>query len=177
MANRGVDIFANKKAAELGSFFNLATTHAQFARAHLIGEINADFLDAGEDLISTARNSVVWESEIGQALQDWGQTALKWTFDKWLEKRREQKANEIFYSKDFGPWLETRQPSEQRVARSFSHRFLAVIKIDSLSLFRLGAFVALGFPQLAFNTFVLFFFQLSKSISNLTRHLAYRRAP
>jgi len=116
-ANRGVDIFANKKAAELGSFFNLASTHVQFARAHLVGEINADFLDGGEDLISTARNSVVWESETGQALQDWGQTALKWAFGKWLEKRREQKANDIFYSKDFGRWLETRQPSEQRVAR------------------------------------------------------------
>ncbi len=41
---RGVDIFAHKKAVELGSFFNLPSTHAQFARAYLVGEIHADFL-------------------------------------------------------------------------------------------------------------------------------------
>lgn len=116
-ANRGVDIFANKKAAELGSFFNLASTHAQFARAHLVGEIHADFLDGTDDLISTARNSVVWESESGQLLQDWGQTALKWAFNKWLEKRHAQKESDIFNTAGFAEWLDTRQPSEQRVAK------------------------------------------------------------
>ena len=35
-ANRGIDIFATGKAVELGSYFNYASTHAQFARAHLV---------------------------------------------------------------------------------------------------------------------------------------------
>src|SRR5579864_6290344 len=65
--NRGVDIFANGKAIELGSYFHLASTHAQFARAHLVGEITASFLDSpAGDLVATARNSVVWESTSGQ---------------------------------------------------------------------------------------------------------------
>ncbi|MBU6483098.1 MAG: ATP-binding protein, partial [Nitrospirae bacterium] len=81
---RGVDIFANGKAAELGSFFNYSSTSVQFARSHLVGEVHANFLDEGEDLISTARNSVVWESAKSQALQSWGQSLLRWAFDQWL---------------------------------------------------------------------------------------------
>ncbi|MBU0515253.1 MAG: ATP-binding protein [Proteobacteria bacterium] len=68
--DRGVDIFASDKAVELWSYFNYPSTHAQFARAHLVGEIHADFLDGNEDLIATARNSVVWESDIGRALRN-----------------------------------------------------------------------------------------------------------
>lgn len=82
---RGVDIFATKKAVELGSFFRLASTHAQFSRAYLVGEVHADFLDEQEDLVATARNSVLWESEAGLALEQWGQSALKWVFDQWVE--------------------------------------------------------------------------------------------
>src|SRR5258708_25882442 len=57
--NRGIDIFANSKAVELGSYFHYPSTHAQFARAHLVGEVHADFLDAKDDLVATARNSVI----------------------------------------------------------------------------------------------------------------------
>ena len=43
---RGVDIFARGKALELETMFGLKTTHIQFARAYVVGEIHADFLDA-----------------------------------------------------------------------------------------------------------------------------------
>lgn len=128
-ANRGIDIFANGKAAELGSFFNYPSTHIQYARAHLVGEIHADLLDGKEDLISTARNSVVWENEIGQQLQIWGQQAVKWAFDQWLDLRRKQKETEVITSVGFDKWLETRQPSEQRVA----HRMVKLL-IDDPSI-------------------------------------------
>ena len=108
---RGVDIFANEKAAELESSFNFSSTHAQFARAHLVGEIHADFLDAKEDLIATARNSVVWESNDGLALQAWGQNALRWAFEKWVELRREEKEKLILTTVGFDRWLETRLPT------------------------------------------------------------------
>ena len=56
---RGLDIFAHGKAAELGSYFNFSSTQAQFARAYLVGHVNADFLDdPTADLISTARNGI-----------------------------------------------------------------------------------------------------------------------
>ncbi|MEO1200219.1 MAG: hypothetical protein AAFX39_13455, partial [Pseudomonadota bacterium] len=70
--DRGVDIFATHKSIELGSYFNLSSTHAQFARAHVVGEVIAQVLDSKNDLVATARNAVVWETEIGQALKLWG---------------------------------------------------------------------------------------------------------
>lgn len=114
---RGLDIFANGKAAELGSFFNFPSTHAQLARAYVIGEVHADFLDEGEDLVATARNSVVWESGPAQDLQTWGQELLKWAFGEWLKRRHQTKEEEITREAGFDKWLETRQPSEQKAAK------------------------------------------------------------
>ena len=126
---RGVDIFAHGKAAELESFFNLSSTHAQFARAHVVGEIEADFLDGAEDLIATARNSVVWESPAAQALQAWGQKLLVWAFEQWLNERRKEKEERITKEAGFDVWLKSRQPSEQRAAKK-----MLKILIDDESL-------------------------------------------
>ena len=131
--DRGVDIFANKKAAELGSFFSLSSTHAQWARAYLVGEVHADFLDDEEDLIATARNSVVWECPAGLALQEWGQGALRWAFDKWVEHQREAKEKEVVTVTGFDKWLETRIPAEQRVAQRMVRALIDDPNIDPKS--------------------------------------------
>ena len=132
--DRGIDIFANKKAVELGSFFNLSSTHAQFARAHLIGEIHADFLDANDDLIATARNSVVWESDIGQKLEVWGQDILKWAFVRWLAQRRKEKEEQIIAVAGFDDWLVTRMPQEQKIAQRMVKLLVEDDKMESESI-------------------------------------------
>jgi hypothetical protein len=129
--DRGVDIFANGKAAQLSSFFNWSSTHAQFARAHVIGEIHADCLDEKEDNISTARNSVVWESPVGLALQEWGQKTLTWAFEQWLKLRRKKKEDRIFKTGGFDAWLKTRLPTEQRVAQRMVRELIRDDAIDS----------------------------------------------
>jgi hypothetical protein len=116
-SNRGIDIFAHGKAAELESYFSYPSTHAQFARAHLVGELHADFLDdQNNDLVATPRNSVLWEDPAAHALQAWGQRTLRWAFDKWVELRREKKSELIIREAEFDIWLEGRQPHERRVA-------------------------------------------------------------
>ncbi len=114
---RGVNIIATGKAVELGSYFNFPSTHAQFARAHLIGQIHADFLDLKEDLVSTARNSVAWESEIGQAFEAWGQKVLKWAFDQWVELRRKKKEEKVIKIAEFDTWLASRPVREKKIAK------------------------------------------------------------
>lgn len=114
---RGVDIFARGKAVELETMFGLKTTHIQFARAYVVGEIHADFLDAEEDNISTARNSAHWESAAGQKLQEWGSKALIYVFKQWLELQQKEKENKILKTEDFDKWLSTRTAHEQKVAR------------------------------------------------------------
>ena len=116
--DRGIDIFASGKSVEIGSFFNYPSTHAQFARAHLVGEVYAEFLDdQDQDLASTARNSVVWDSHLGHAREKWGQELLAWAFAQWLENRRKQREDEIVGVGKFDEWLNGRTPQEQRVAR------------------------------------------------------------
>ncbi len=151
---RGVDIFANRKAAELGSFFGLSSTHAQWARAYLVGEIHADFLDEREDLIATARNSVVWESPLGLAFQDWGQNALRWAFDRWLEARRVIKEKEIVTSTGFDKWLETRPPREQKVAHKIAQTIIDDPKIDPDSAAPLFEIVKSSVEAVAFRELV-----------------------
>lgn len=114
---RGVDVFARGKAVELETMFGLKTTHIQFARAYVVGEIYADFLDAEEDNIATGRNAVHWESVSGQKLEAWGQKALTFVFKEWLALQRKEKEDKIVKTADFDRWLSTRTPREQRVAK------------------------------------------------------------
>jgi len=125
-AERGVDVFARQKAVELDTMFNLKTTHVQFARAYVVGEVHAEFLDAEEDRISTARNSVNWESPAGQKLQEWGEKALKDVFDRWLKLQHKDKEDAIVKTARFDEWLKSRSAREQKIAK----RLLKIIVED-----------------------------------------------
>ncbi len=114
--DRGIDIFARGKAVELETMFGLKTTHIQFARAYVVGEVHADFLDAADDNVTTGRNAVHWESLPGQKLEEWGQKSLKFIFDEWLKLQRKIKEEKIVKTADFNKWLSTRTPREQKVA-------------------------------------------------------------
>lgn len=114
---RGVDVFARGKVAELESMFGLKTTHIQFARAYVVGEIQADFLDAEEDNISTGRNAVDWESAAGQKLEAWGQGALKFVFHEWLSLQKKEKEKKLIRTADFNKWLNMRTSREQKIAK------------------------------------------------------------
>ena len=115
--DRGIDVFARGKVVELETMFGLKTTHIQFARAYVVGEIYADFLDAEEDNVSTGRNAVHWESLPGQKLEIWGQRALTFVFKEWLALQRKEKEDKIVKTADFDKWLSTRTPREQSVAK------------------------------------------------------------
>jgi hypothetical protein len=116
-ANRGVDIFVREKAVEMSTMFGLPTTHAQWARAYIVGRINADFLDSGpEDQISTGRGSVQWESEQGQRLQAWGRSTMTWALGKWLDLRKEKKSKALVGDEGYMTWYANRTAREQHLA-------------------------------------------------------------
>ena len=148
--DRGVDIFATEKAVELASYFNYPSTHAQFARAHLVGEIHADFLDSRTDNVGTARNSVVWESEPGLRLQEWGVSALKWAFDRWVKLRREKKEKEVVQTVHFDTWYQRRNKREQRVADRMVKLLVDDEAIESESAARLLEIVKSSVESVAF---------------------------
>jgi len=116
--DRGVDIFARGKAAELNSWFNLPSASDIVGRAYLVGEIHADFLDNEEgDNISTGRDSVQWTSLPGELLEKWGQNIIKTLLKERNIKVKKEKEEKILKIEGFKEWLDTRSPREQTVAK------------------------------------------------------------
>ena len=77
----GVRIYARNKIVASTRDFGLMSgfTGENTLRSYLVGEIHAEWLDedAGDDLIKTDRQDILWESDRGQALRSWGQDLLK----------------------------------------------------------------------------------------------------
>ena len=72
----GVRIYARGKiVATTRAFGQSAGFTGEFTlRSYLVGEIHAEWLDEddGEDLVTTDRQDILWESDYGRAFRDWG---------------------------------------------------------------------------------------------------------
>lgn len=84
---RGIVIMARGKLVQEPFVFD-AVSGQQYAFSYIVGEINAEFVDEVEDTISTARNSLVWDSEPNVALKRWGMNKVNHVAREWSEKRR-----------------------------------------------------------------------------------------
>jgi len=77
----GVRIYARGKLATVTrDFGHKAGFTGEFTvRTYLVGEIHADWLDEDkdEDLVASDRQDILWSSEKGQALKEWGKKILE----------------------------------------------------------------------------------------------------
>ena len=77
----GVRIYARGKiVATTRDFEKPAGYTGEFTlRSYLVGEVHADWIDEndGEDLITTDRQDILWESDYGRALRKWGSDRIK----------------------------------------------------------------------------------------------------
>jgi len=75
----GVRIYCRGKIAAQTSIFNQGAgfTGEHNVRSYLVGELHADWLDEGEDLIQTDRRDILWSDELAAAFQVWGQKIVK----------------------------------------------------------------------------------------------------
>jgi hypothetical protein len=77
----GVRIYArNKIVATTRDFEQPAGFTGEFTmRSYLVGEIYAEWLDedTGEDLVRTDRQGILWDSDLGSALRQWGAALIK----------------------------------------------------------------------------------------------------
>lgn len=96
----GVRIYVRGKLASVTRDFGLPSGfQGEFvARSYLVGEVHADWLDQKEDLIQTHRQDILWSSEFGQALSEWGRQIIKEVAKAGREPRRIQ-VSEIFLQK------------------------------------------------------------------------------
>jgi len=79
-AMAGVRIYARDKLVSQTRDFSIQSgfTGEFKLRSYLVGVIHADWLDTKEeDLIRSDRQDIIWSSEKGEALQEWGQKLIK----------------------------------------------------------------------------------------------------
>ena len=92
----GVRIYARGKiVATTRDFEQPAGFTGEFrTRSYLVGEIHAEWLDDDddEDLIRTDRQSILWDSEKGDAFRQWGMALIKEVAKLATRPRRESKA-------------------------------------------------------------------------------------
>lgn len=71
----GIRIYCRGKIAAQTPIFGRKSgfTGEYDIRSYLVGELHADWLDEGEDLIQTDRKDILWSSELGEAFEEWGQ--------------------------------------------------------------------------------------------------------
>jgi RecB family endonuclease NucS len=87
--SRGVAVLARGKLAQAPFFFELSGgAGSQLGLQYLTGEVVADGLDSGADLIATDRASVLWENPIAKPLLDWGQGWIREMLREWSKGRR-----------------------------------------------------------------------------------------
>ena len=78
-AMAGIRVFARGKIVAQTRDFDIEAgfTGEYKMRSYVVGEIHADWLDDEDDLIRSDRQGIIWTSERGDALQQWGVTLLK----------------------------------------------------------------------------------------------------
>lgn len=95
----GVRLYARGKiVATTRAFGQSAGFTGEFTlRSYLVGEIHAEWLDedGGDDLVTTDRQDILWESEYGRALREWGAKWIK-SIAAASRKPRRKRVEQIF---------------------------------------------------------------------------------
>jgi hypothetical protein len=110
----GVRIYARGKIiATTRDFEQPAGFTGEFTiRSYLVGEVHAEWLDDddGDDLIRTDRQAILWESDLGAALRQWGADLIREVGQMAREPRR-QRTRQLFMERS-----RLRQRAEERFA-------------------------------------------------------------
>lgn len=78
-AMAGVRIYARGKIVAQTRDFDIQAgfTGEYKMRSYLVGEVHAEWLDEEDDLVRSDRQDIIWASDQGEALKEWGQRLIK----------------------------------------------------------------------------------------------------
>ena len=110
----GVRIYARGKIVAQTRDFDIKTgfTGEFKMRSYLTGAIHAEWLDKEEDFIRTDRQDIIWNSELGASLREWGRELLRKlaataetstrqrAWDRFLEQSHLDERLEVAHPKD-----------------------------------------------------------------------------
>lgn len=109
----GLRIMARGKLVQKNTTFGVRQG-GKHAYSHITGEMAADFFDEEEDLISTNRQDVMWESERGEALQEWGRKKLMDVSNELPAGRKTRDEKPVRDDPSVAKWLEGLVPAEKK---------------------------------------------------------------
>ena len=105
---RGIAVMARGRLAQAPFDFHLkGGVYGQHGLQYMVGEVEADGLDAEVDLVATGRSAILWEDPTALGLLEWGQEKVKELLAAWADRRREKKIER----------LRTRTPYIERIER------------------------------------------------------------
>ena len=152
-SKRGITVLASGKLIQDNTFFDVKIGE-KFSYSYIAGEIVAEFFDGKEDLISTNRLSLIWETDEGEALRTWGNKELRRISEELSKKRREKREEEIREDEGLRDWLDSLKKPEKRVADKVVK---AITSSDRLSVDRrreLMGYVVESFDQSVFRDMI-----------------------
>lgn len=112
----GVRIYCRGKFSAQTTVFNRKAgfTGEHNVRSYLVGEIHADWLDEGEDLIQTDRRDILWSHELGVGFQDWGQKIIQFIGQITRDPMRQTMADKFMDVGKIAERVQEAFPSDQQ---------------------------------------------------------------
>ena len=148
----GIILMARGKLIHEPSFYEV-TGGKEFAYAYMLGELNAEYFDAIEDLVSAHRGNVVWESEEGQATKKWLRDTITRISEEWASDRRRRREENIRKDPDTAEWLSVLNQEEKKTAEKII-KIITNSEVGSESQNELMKFVRQSFEFQVFKNLV-----------------------
>ena len=115
---QGISVLARGKMAQRPFLFQRAQgVTGQLGQEYLIGEIEADWLDEGDDIetdhIQANRDQLQLEKDELQPFVEWGQQLLKWALSEWNAQRKARLVKQVEVSPELDEILRSFTPRER----------------------------------------------------------------
>lgn len=118
---RGISVFSHGKVSQKPFFFDLSGgISAQNALEYMTGQVKMDFIDEGNiNLISTERQRINLQTEIGKKIKKWGINKIKTLAQIWRKRRSEKRIQELENKvSGFKDRLDLLPPHERKTVKS-----------------------------------------------------------
>lgn len=150
----GIALFSRGKLVNNYSFFDL--TASSHGYSYITGWLNVDFIENFEDeVISTNRQSLNWESEKTEELKDYLQNLVRAFYNKQRQKKEEDKKATLKsdYDIDIEEWLKGLPKRDRALAKKISKSILNAEGIEHSKSIELIKFVKDAFQFESFKEF------------------------